>query len=120
MTVTRACSRSWSRVAATGSIVLMSRNEERKKTWARVRRDCIVTERGDDGVARIKYMADGLGAHSVIEAVGTQESMMQASCSTGPGGHIASPASTFPATNCSSPKCTCLAGGRPCGGSCPH
>ena len=32
----------------------------------------IVTERGDDGVAAIKDLTDGLGAHSVIEAVGTQ------------------------------------------------
>jgi threonine dehydrogenase-like Zn-dependent dehydrogenase len=48
----------------------------------------IVTERGDDGVARIKDLTDGLGAHSVIEAVGTQESMMQAIHSTRPGGHV--------------------------------
>jgi threonine dehydrogenase-like Zn-dependent dehydrogenase len=33
-------------------------------------------------------MTDGLGAHSVIEAVGTQESMMQAIRSTRPGGHV--------------------------------
>jgi threonine dehydrogenase-like Zn-dependent dehydrogenase len=47
-----------------------------------------VTERGDEGVAKIKDMTDGLGAHSVIEAVGTQESMMQAIRSTRPGGHV--------------------------------
>jgi threonine dehydrogenase-like Zn-dependent dehydrogenase len=41
-----------------------------------------------EGVARIKDMTDGLGAHSVIEAVGTQESMLQAIRSTRPGGHI--------------------------------
>jgi threonine dehydrogenase-like Zn-dependent dehydrogenase len=33
-------------------------------------------------------MTKGLGAHSVIEAVGTQESMMQAIRSTRPGGHV--------------------------------
>src|SRR5919107_355728 len=48
----------------------------------------VVTERGDEGVARIKEMTGGLGAHSVIEAVGTQESMMQAIRSTRPGGHV--------------------------------
>src|SRR5205085_11363529 len=48
----------------------------------------IVEERGDEGVARIKERTDGLGAHSVIEAVGTQESMMQAINSTRPGGHV--------------------------------
>jgi threonine dehydrogenase-like Zn-dependent dehydrogenase len=48
----------------------------------------IVEERGDEGVARIEDMTDGLGAHSVIEAVGTQESMMQAIGSCRPGGHV--------------------------------
>ncbi len=47
-----------------------------------------VSERGDEGAARIKDLTDGLGAHSVIEAVGTQESMMQAIRSTRPGGHV--------------------------------
>jgi threonine dehydrogenase-like Zn-dependent dehydrogenase len=48
----------------------------------------VVTERGDEGVARIKDMTNGLGAHSVIEAVGTQESMMQAIRATRPGGYV--------------------------------
>lgn len=48
----------------------------------------IVTERGDEGVTRIKDLTGGLGAHSTIEAVGTQESMMQAIGSTRPGGHV--------------------------------
>ena len=48
----------------------------------------IVEQIGDEGVARIKELTDGLGAHSVIEAVGTQESMMQAIRSTRPGGHV--------------------------------
>src|SRR5436305_1413376 len=48
----------------------------------------IVEERGDAGVERIKELTDGLGAHSVVEAVGTQESMMQALHATRPGGHV--------------------------------
>lgn len=48
----------------------------------------VVEERGDAGVAKIKELTNGLGAHSVIEAVGTQESMMQAIRSTRPGGHV--------------------------------
>jgi len=48
----------------------------------------IITSRGDDGVAEIKELTNGLGAHSVIEAVGTQESMMQAIRATRPGGHV--------------------------------
>jgi len=44
----------------------------------RIRRDDIVTERGDEGVARIVELTNGVGADSVLECVGTQESMMQA------------------------------------------
>lgn len=41
-----------------------------------------------EGIAAIKDLTDGLGAHSVIEAVGTRESMLQAIGSTRLGGHI--------------------------------
>jgi threonine dehydrogenase-like Zn-dependent dehydrogenase len=69
-------------------IIAMSRHESRQKLAQEYGATDIVTERGDDGVAKIKDMTDGLGAHSVIEAVGTQESMMQAIRSTRPGGHV--------------------------------
>jgi threonine dehydrogenase-like Zn-dependent dehydrogenase len=48
----------------------------------------IVEARGDEGVAAIKELTDGLGAHSVVEAVGTQQSMDQALHATRPGGHL--------------------------------
>jgi threonine dehydrogenase-like Zn-dependent dehydrogenase len=48
----------------------------------------IIRERGEAGVAKVKELAGGLGANSVIEAVGTQEAMMQAIHSTRPGGHV--------------------------------
>jgi threonine dehydrogenase-like Zn-dependent dehydrogenase len=69
-------------------IIAMSRNEARQQLARAFGATDIVTERGDEGVARIKDMTDGLGAHSVIEAVGTQESMLQAIRSTRPGGHV--------------------------------
>jgi len=69
-------------------IIMMSRHEDRQRLALAFGATDIVTERGDEGVARIKDMTDGLGAHSVIEAVGTQESMMQAIRSTRPGGHV--------------------------------
>jgi len=47
-----------------------------------------VTERGDDGVARIKELTNGVGADAVLECVGTQPSMMQAIRSTRPGGSV--------------------------------
>jgi threonine dehydrogenase-like Zn-dependent dehydrogenase len=48
----------------------------------------IIEERGEVGITRIKEATGGLGAHGVIEAVGTQESMMQAIGATRPGGHV--------------------------------
>ncbi len=69
-------------------IIAMSRHESRQKLALEFGATDIVTERGDDGVAQVKELTDGLGAHSVIEAVGTQESMMQAIRATRPGGHI--------------------------------
>jgi threonine dehydrogenase-like Zn-dependent dehydrogenase len=69
-------------------IIAMSRHESRQKLALDFGATDIVTERGDDGVAKIKDLTHGLGAHSVIEAVGTQESMMQAIRSTRPGGHV--------------------------------
>ncbi|WP_338855938.1 zinc-dependent alcohol dehydrogenase family protein [Gordonia hongkongensis] len=69
-------------------IIAMSRHADRQALAREFGATDIVSERGDDGVARIKELTDGLGAHSVIEAVGTQESMMQAIRSTRPGGHV--------------------------------
>jgi threonine dehydrogenase-like Zn-dependent dehydrogenase len=69
-------------------IVIMSRHQTRQKLALEFGATDIVTERGDDGVAAVKELTNGLGAHSVIEAVGTQESMMQAIRSTRPGRHI--------------------------------
>ena len=69
-------------------IIAMSRHEPRQKLALHFGATDIVTERGDEGVARVKELTGGLGAHSVIEAVGTQESMLQAIRSTRPGGHV--------------------------------
>jgi threonine dehydrogenase-like Zn-dependent dehydrogenase len=69
-------------------IIIMSRHEARQKLAREFGATDIVTERGDEGVARIKELTKGLGAHSTIEAVGSQESMLQAIRSTRPGGHV--------------------------------
>jgi threonine dehydrogenase-like Zn-dependent dehydrogenase len=69
-------------------IIIMSRHEPRQRLARDYGATDIVEERSDDGVARVKDLTNGLGAHSVIEAVGTQESMMQAIRATRPGGHI--------------------------------
>jgi threonine dehydrogenase-like Zn-dependent dehydrogenase len=69
-------------------IIAMSRHESRQKLAREFGATDIVTERGDEGVAKIKELTGGLGAHSTVEAVGTQESMLQAIRSTRPGGHV--------------------------------
>src|SRR5919106_6173689 len=63
-------------------IIAFSRHADRQALAREFGATDIVEERGDDGVARVKELTGGLGAHSVIEAVGTQEAMMQAIHST--------------------------------------
>lgn len=69
-------------------IIAMSRHADRQELARRFGATDIVEERGDEGIARVKELTGGLGAHSVIEAVGTQQSMEQAVRSTRAGGHV--------------------------------
>src|SRR5436853_1299527 len=69
-------------------IIAMSRHEARQKLAREFGANDIVAERSDDGVARIKELTNGIGADSVLECVGTQESMMQAIRATRPGGSV--------------------------------
>jgi len=71
-----------------GRIIAMSSHESRQKLAREFGATDIVTERGDEGVARIKELTNGIGADAVLECVGTQESMMQAIHSTRPGGYV--------------------------------
>ncbi|WP_172800128.1 zinc-dependent alcohol dehydrogenase family protein [Mycobacterium sp. IS-1556] len=69
-------------------IIAMSRHAHRQDLAREFGATDIVAKRGEEGVAKIKELTSGLGAHSVIEAVGTQESFLQAIGATRPGGHI--------------------------------
>jgi threonine dehydrogenase-like Zn-dependent dehydrogenase len=69
-------------------IIAMSRHETRQKLALEFGATDIVTERGDEGVARIIDLTNGIGAASALECVGTQESMMQAIHATRPGGYV--------------------------------
>ncbi|HEX6799643.1 MAG TPA: zinc-dependent alcohol dehydrogenase family protein [Ktedonobacterales bacterium] len=69
-------------------IIAMSRHESRQQLALEFGATDIVTERGDAGVAKVKELTNGLGAHGTVEAVGTQESMLQAIRSTRPGGYV--------------------------------
>ena len=69
-------------------IIAMSRHETRTRLARAFGATDVVTERGDEGAARIKELTNGVGADSVLECVGTQESMWQAIHATRPGGHV--------------------------------
>ncbi|MCM0638908.1 zinc-dependent alcohol dehydrogenase family protein [Cellulomonas wangsupingiae] len=69
-------------------VIAMSRHAGRQELARHFGATDVVEERGDAGVARIKELTGGLGAHSVIEAVGSQESMTQAIGATRPGGNV--------------------------------
>ena len=71
-----------------GRIIAMSRHESRQKLAREFGATDVVTERGDDGVSRIKELTNGIGADSVLECVGTPESMMQAIGSARKGGYV--------------------------------
>ncbi|MDM7854825.1 zinc-dependent alcohol dehydrogenase family protein [Cellulomonas alba] len=69
-------------------VIAMSRHASRQALAREFGATDIVTTRGDEGVAEVKDLTDGLGADSVIEAVGTQQSVMQAIAATRAGGHV--------------------------------
>jgi len=69
-------------------IIAMSRHEARQKLAREFGATDIVTERGDEGAARIRELTGGIGADAVLECVGTHESMMQAIHATRPGGFV--------------------------------
>ncbi|MFY9989862.1 MAG: zinc-dependent alcohol dehydrogenase family protein [Rhodoplanes sp.] len=70
-------------------IIAMSRHEKRQNLALEFGATEVVTERGDEGVVRILDLTNGIGADSVLECVGTQESMMQAIHAARPGGYVA-------------------------------
>src|ERR671929_608627 len=69
-------------------IIAMSRHEPRQQLAREFGATEIVSERGDEGAERIKDLTGGVGADSVLECVGTQESMWQALRATRAGGHV--------------------------------
>lgn len=69
-------------------IVAMSRHESRQRLATEFGATDIVAERGDDGIAILKDMFDGVGPDCVLECVGTKESMDQALRSARPGGQV--------------------------------
>jgi len=69
-------------------IIAMSRHESRQKLAREFGATDIAAERGVEGAERIKELTNGIGADSVLECVGTQQSMMQAIQSSRRGGYV--------------------------------
>jgi threonine dehydrogenase-like Zn-dependent dehydrogenase len=69
-------------------IVAMSRHADRQALAREFGATDIIEERGDDGIALVKAMFDGIGPDCVLECVGTKESMDQALRSARPGGMV--------------------------------
>lgn len=69
-------------------VIAFSRHADRQALAREFGATDIIEERGDEGVARLLELTGGLGAHGVVEAVGTQESVEQAlRCARG-GGYL--------------------------------
>ncbi|MFD1146796.1 zinc-dependent alcohol dehydrogenase family protein [Saccharothrix hoggarensis] len=69
-------------------IIAMSRHASRQDLARQFGATDIVTERGEEGIARIKDLTGGIGADSVLECVGTAQAMRQALHSARPGGNV--------------------------------
>ncbi len=69
-------------------VIAMSRHEDRAALAREFGADEVVAERGEEGIARIKELTGGYGAHGVVEAVGNQASMDQAIGACRPGGKV--------------------------------
>ncbi|MGY3156579.1 zinc-dependent alcohol dehydrogenase family protein [Bradyrhizobium elkanii] len=69
-------------------IIAMSRHRSRQELARDFGATDVVAERGAAGIERVKELTAGVGADSVLECVGTQESMTQAIDSVRPGGSI--------------------------------
>lgn len=69
-------------------VIAFSRHPDRQALAREFGATDIVEARGDDGVEAVRELTGGPGPHGVIEAVGTQESMVQAIRTVRPGGHV--------------------------------
>lgn len=69
-------------------VIAMSRHKDRQRIARDFGATDIVPERGDEGVERVKELTAGLGADSVLECVGTHDSVVQALRSARPGGMV--------------------------------
>jgi hypothetical protein len=69
-------------------IILLGRHPKRIALAKDFGATDIVSERGDAAVERVRELTDGFGAHSVLECVGLEQSMLTALSIVRPGGAV--------------------------------
>jgi len=69
-------------------IIILGRHPDRIALAKEFGASDVVSERGDEAVERVHELTDGLGAHSVLECVGLEQSTVTALRSARPGGAV--------------------------------
>jgi threonine dehydrogenase-like Zn-dependent dehydrogenase len=69
-------------------IIILGHHEDRIALARDFGATDVVSERGDEAVQRVRELTEGLGAHSVLECVGHEESTVTALHSARPGGAV--------------------------------
>jgi threonine dehydrogenase-like Zn-dependent dehydrogenase len=69
-------------------VIAMSRHADRQAIARELGATDVVAERGDEGVEQVRELTGGFGADSVLECVGTHDSVVQALRSARPGGMV--------------------------------
>jgi threonine dehydrogenase-like Zn-dependent dehydrogenase len=75
-----------SRRVGVEQIILLGRHPDRIALAREFGATDVVSERGDEAVERVHELTDGFGVHSVLECVGTEQSMLTALSIVRPGG----------------------------------
>jgi threonine dehydrogenase-like Zn-dependent dehydrogenase len=70
------------------TVIAMSRHSDRQNVATAFGATHIIAERGEDGIAKIKELTDGIGADCVLECVGTEDARLQAVGCVRDGGNI--------------------------------
>lgn len=69
-------------------IIVLGRHADRTALARDFGATDVVGERGEEAIERVRELTDGLGAHSVLECVGLEESELTAISIARPGGHV--------------------------------
>ena len=69
-------------------IILLGRHADRIALAREFGATDVVSERGDEAVERVRALTNGVGAHSVLECVGYEQSMLTAASIARPGGAV--------------------------------